>query len=77
MALYIGSTKIAGGNIMGVNDMIAYVLNTLYPVGAVFSTTDSNDPSEHFGFGLWQSLGTTTITDNNTTTTIYLWKRMG
>ena len=78
MALYIGSTKVAGGNIMGVNEMIAYVIDLLYPVGAIFSSIDDTDPSEHFGFGIWQNIGDTDIFNSDgTISKVYMWKRIG
>lgn len=44
----------------------------IFPIGYVVMNTDNSDPATDFGYGSWQSLGSSTIG----ATTVYFYERI-
>lgn len=46
----------AGNEVVGTMPTLATIMKTVYPVGAVYTSTVATDPKTLFGFGTWERI---------------------
>lgn len=46
----------AGNDVVGTMPTLATIMKTVYPVGAVYTSTVATDPKTLFGFGTWERI---------------------